>query len=332
MPDDGEVNALLRGFDGPAPDLTPRPSKADLHAQARSLGEAFVRAAASFPTNEDADFAIKNKFGYGLSGERQINNQDARVVGVNGIPEAVHWTPSGYVDWDKTPVTEADMSGQHKDWYVNDPHSLIANRMHDAMARAALAANRDPIAWLGFDPKRSVADIVSGDYDAAGNKHDPKEALLAGEFDRQIDQTYANRLNQSIPETLVHEAIHRGLQRLSDLRPEDFVKAINVPSATPPPSEDFLNTMDAVAGLLAYPSQQSAKGYLDSDENEMLVRQIMDTVMGSPQSHNDAQHGLPDLDQGYRGAYKDPGHLEILRRLQDLAADEIARKRPGGPR
>lgn len=99
---------------------------------------------------------------------------------------------------------------------------------------------------------------------------------------------------------IVHESIHNGLGKLAKRNPEAY------------------NDIRQRTGL--------------SDEN--IVRYIMHTVMGNPEqgegTTGDKQ--IKDAKWLFEESTLADTHKKVLKKLQDLAADEIAKKHPGGPR
>lgn len=73
-------------------------------------------------------------------------------------------------------------------------------------AKAALVANRIPIAKVGFDPDKTNLDTLTG-----------KDANVAGVYSPTKDRMY---VNAEFAEAAVHESIHRGLKMLKKARPD----------------------------------------------------------------------------------------------------------------
>jgi hypothetical protein len=70
----------------------------------------------------------------------------------------------------------------------------------DAYEAARLAVNRSPIAALGYQPRTTNLDTESG-----------SDAAVVGSYSPKIDGIYSNA---AYPSNLVHESIHRGLEKL----------------------------------------------------------------------------------------------------------------------
>lgn len=143
-----------------------------------------------YPTGEEAAYA--QRYGFGQGDPRL----DAYVQGQANRIMATPRRGGGY-----TPFSGAE---------IEDPVSAV-NELpmqhpapfgtQDVYARAALAANRIPIAKLGFDPGRMVQDVT------------PQETNIAGLYDPKQDAIYFHNPT-GIRSTPVHEAIHRGLEIL----------------------------------------------------------------------------------------------------------------------
>lgn len=89
--------------------------------------------------------------------------------------------------------------GKIKNWDVR-------RELGPVFAQAALAANRNPIAALGFDPNRTVMDIML------------KKGTLGGAYLPSGDAIYAN-VSDTDPSSVVHESMHRGIKRLKEYSP-----------------------------------------------------------------------------------------------------------------
>jgi hypothetical protein len=169
----------------------------------------------------------------------------------------------------------------------------------DIYGQAQLGVLRSPIAALGFDPRAAALDTKTG-----------KEVSLAGIYSPKSDNLYAN---VAFPSTLVHESVHRGLEKLRG------------------------------AGVLTPALEKRLP------EEEMIVRFIMSSEMGDPEKEHGA-NGSKQRNQSlmeFGRDLKDPkapgewlvpsaktqaAHLDALKELTDKAAAYYAKQRPGGPR
>jgi hypothetical protein len=105
----------------------------------------------------------------------------------------------------------------------------------DRLYTAAIAANKSPLAGLGFDPRHFVATAPQ----------DEKRMTAAGAYMTKPDMSW---IDEKFPSTYVHESVHRGLEMLT--------KAGYL-AATP------------------QEAKTSGKIYVAGDGEEMIVRGIM---------------------------------------------------------
>jgi hypothetical protein len=254
-----------------------------------------------YPTDEEAEFAKKSGFEYGSPFAEEIGGRSARVLGRVGdiysgergapleksfgrkfIPEGAY----GHMYDTLAKTFDDPRLAKHID--LTDPQNKeVASGLKNIITRGALAANRDPLATLGFDPHRTVMDVVT------------RGSGLAGQYDIKTGSIYVN-LEVPSGEALVHESIHRGVEMLRSRRPED-VKRIML-------------------------------GRTFSDED--IARQIMRTVMGDPETGSgpEADKQIAHAKWNFEEGPFASSNQKILKQLQDLAAEEFAKKRPGGPR
>jgi Large polyvalent protein associated domain 23 len=231
-----------------------------------------------FPTEGDALNAIKQGFGYGTGLEPYINAEVARIYKTQKLPtsgsleEAQH-APSDNVDL--TQFRNLDLKA----------------KVGTVFAQAALAANRDPIAGLGFDPSKIKLQTGVG------------KSTIAGFYDPKDDETWLNAF-KDYRQAAVHESIHRGLNILRKESPE---------------AKEILQKMKE----------------RNRDQEEFLVRHIMDTVMGNP------EEGLGEAarDQvvtsrrifGEHSVLHD-ANLKDITRLREIAIQLHKDRRERGPR
>lgn len=259
----------------------------------------------TMPTNPDADFANANGMFYGQPWERYATNKDARVLGTDGHPVAGKFGGGNeLLNPAASDVDLENMSGMRP-----GVSRAIGQRLHNIYTRAALAAQRDPIATLGFDPRHASMDIVTADTNPInGRFNSGKDTPVAGMMNPITGEAYVNNIIGDMAETLTHESIHRGLEGLANMRPADFMNAL---------------------GDWTFKGEKPTSPFqwLDSEENENLVRYIMQTTMGPTPNPN------KPLDEEAAQFYRsDPARLQRLQRLQALAAETIAAKHPMGPR
>lgn len=167
---------------------------------------------ASYPSNDDADYARKYQYGYGSGNEPYLNNERARVVGQQFpsfapgqkgqkvlIPDSAEGMGLSQVAGlgNTSPMVDLTTPG----------NKGIQSDVNNLMMRAALAANRSPVASVGFDPSKVALDTVL-----------PKmgDPIVGGVFNPKSDSMYSVAPEDSI----THEATHRGLAQLRKAYPE----------------------------------------------------------------------------------------------------------------
>lgn len=185
-----------------------------------------VSPMASFPSHEDADFANKYDYGYGRRTEPYMENKLARVLGAQGALNTP-FQPRSLFELGLGPDQGAAVAAHPPNFTnvdLNDPkNASTAAGLKDTYARAALAANRDPIASLGFDPSKMTADLGAkgSAVNVSGSYLPSKDSIW---FSANDDR------NSNIPSTPVHESLHRGLNMLrDDPRGADAYNQLGVP-------------------------------------------------------------------------------------------------------
>jgi len=224
----------------------------------------------NYPTSEDVDFARKYDYSYGQPWAPEFEGKSARIQ--MGDPN-------------KTPY-EAMRVGAAGSMSTVPPESNQQDPLKDFYAKAALASEGSALAKLGFDPNKAAVDVLS----------DPKKYQIAigGLYQPKDDKVYANAY---YPSSIVHESIHRGIQKLQE---------------SPHWKPEF---EDLVKG----------------NDNEMLVRHLMEEKMGNPE----VGFGDKERDKArflYNGSLLDDKRRKLLNQMEEAAANLIAQKRPGGPR
>lgn len=213
MPDESYltqiVNALKAPFTGAQAATTPQVTLAP--------------PLASYPSNEDAEYARKYGFGEN-SNEPFLNNQATRVLGFanKGIadlpvklkkgqtPAAPVFIPESGAGRSLTNdlLTAADDPSRSsivgpQTNVIGVPKPELQGKLDNVMMRAALAANRSPIAAAGFDPNKTVVDALIG------------QSTIGGAYLGSTDNIYSKP-----DDTIVHESTHRGLQKLREQYPD----------------------------------------------------------------------------------------------------------------
>jgi hypothetical protein len=262
---------------------------------------------ASYPSSSDADYA--RKYGYSEGNENQsfLDNQSMKLLGHN-------YTVSGQSDLfpknnkktqtlatpqqnifipesgEGKSLTELTQPGNGQTINPQDPaYSDLKGNLNNRMMQAALAANRIPIAGLGFDPNQVTVDALL------------KHPDVGGVYNPNTDNVYTNTDG---PDSIVHESIHRGLQKLREL----------------------------------YPDQ--TKTLLDgnhSPDEELIVRHLMQEQAGDPEGKRGAYANADNAqrEQGmwaYNKSYLSSDYNDSLKQLQELAIDAMKnRGKRAGP-
>jgi len=279
-----------------------------------------------YPTKEEAEFAKSVGLGYGKSWERHFMDQNLRVYGESG---KAGWLPQPLFQAGKTSPEAFKQAFVHGDPKTFDFQQLspeAKQRMGDVVARAALAAGRDPIATLGFDPQKSAfsmqkqATTLGGftlAYDPTKKITTPKQMKEARIPDTPIYINQAHNEVLDAPSVMVHESVHRGLQLLFD-RSQEAVHEYN---------KMFDRWADARSKVQALKES-------DADPNELLVRHIMRTTMGNPEQwHSMGQLVRNDQIEAAEEFFQDPKNLASVAKIQAMAAKEVAKLHGGrGPR
>jgi len=263
----------------------------------------------SYPDDAQAEFAKKNEFGYGSVADPYINQQTARIwAHINSIPQGKGKppkeivTPYSGVGRTTQEIMAAIADAKHVD--LNAPQYRAArDRIGQTYTKAAIAVEGSGVAKLGFDPKQIVADVsgvqtsLSGAYTPATDPNTGKRFPDA-DTDPATGQIYANVADPSV---LVHESMHRGLDQLRQRNPEAAKIMASLPL-----------------------SEESVVRYL-------MIRHAGDAerfISGTEREDKGRNAALAAVSNSYFG----PGYQAKIDRLEELAAEEVAKKRPGGPR
>ena len=271
-----------------------------------------------YPTSEEADKAIESGIGYGTPHEDYINNQTARVLGRNfqerasatiegGRLTSMQKEGTGFAPIESPSLAYVTSEKAFKD----NPTRAVENLdpetqkiIHNVFARAALAVGRDPIASIGFDPKNTLINVLTGRIN---------KAAVAGQTDE--GRMYTNVHHQET--STVHESIHNGLEKLQN----GLYKGDD---ETPAKYKEIIN-------------KHLNRDALTHEQNELVVRQLMRTVVGLKEAEdptaNVAKQQIADAKYRFEESPALSGKYSgMLKDLQNLAASAIARKHPMGPR
>jgi hypothetical protein len=169
-----------------------------------------------------------------------------------------------------------------------------ADRLADEFTKAAIVSKRVPIAGLGFDPSKVVVDLKMDDI---GRSTIGGAYMAPGPEGKGSDATYANFQGAG---TMIHESIHRGLEKLRER------KDLRGAFANLPADEESLTRyiMYKHAG-----DPEGDAGNLDAKQRADAIRMFEDT-------------------NGKTWAR----YEEAINKITKAAQDEIKKRRPGGHR
>jgi hypothetical protein len=242
-----------------------------------------------YPTSDDVDFARKNDYSYGQPWAPEFEGKSARLL--TGDPNQV-------------PIPATTLGS-------NIPIDRRGSNMaplEDYYAKAALASERSALAKLGFDPNKAAIDVGTN----------PANVSVLGQYKSSkggTDQIYANART---PSTLVHESIHRGIQKLKDSpfwKPEfnDF---------SPATANDELLVRHLMQSRMGDPTVPEFKSYMPNYDFKQPVQQ------GSGRELEATARALFDPNQSSLAKSRQ----KTLDAMEAAAANYIAQRRPGGPR
>jgi hypothetical protein len=252
----------------------------------------------SYPTNADAENARHYGFSQGNENQDYLDNQKARVLGLTG-EYAAQVAPPPSLPQTNPPLPQPDPrkqflpisgNGQTLDSVINplaskvvDPSTVdLSDKTNNVMMRAALAANRSPIAALGFDPSKVIMDTKMG-HSSLGGAYNAKP----------FDSIYTN-LNPD--DSVVHESTHRGIQKLRELYPDQVNKIMN--GTESPPEETIVRWLMHSQGG----DPEGNSGMEDAKERQNAI----DTY-NSPYIGNDYKNNLNQLQELAIEAMKNRG-------------------------
>jgi hypothetical protein len=230
----------------------------------------------TYPTKEEAEFAQRQGYAYGQGSEPYAKEQQYQFL--SGDPN-------------KEPLETRNIPAEQlKDFKQKYPEATGA--LSQYYMRAQLAVEGSPLAKLGFDPTKVAVDVT----------RKPEDVNILGMYSPSKDDIYSNVYSAS---TIIHESIHRGIQKLKESEFWD------------PEFKDI------------------TKGQME----EYVVRHLMETKMGNPEKAEEVPGpegvGRQQRDRARYLFTKGPmaqDYTGKLERMEKAAADYIAKKRPGGPR
>lgn len=236
-----------------------------------------------YPSTDDVNFARKQDYSYGQPWAPEFQGQSGKYV-----------SSSNYNPGTDSPPASNTYGGPRHEKFLNIAKDLWPD-LGDIHAQAALAAQRSGLATLGYNPNKTSLDVYK-----------PEGVLVSelGAFHPGYDYIYANART---PNTVVHESIHRGIQKLSESK---YWK---------PEFNEFLH----------------------NPMNEMVTRYLMQSKMGNPEQ--DALN-IPKgyMDEGkkqreearwmFTKSSQASARNKLLDEMEAAAAQAYADKRRGGPR
>jgi hypothetical protein len=258
-----------------------------------------------YPTDADAKTAIDNQFGYGKGNEDYIRGEHAQVLGMTD--KKGNFSPLSRADIGSD-ATFSGMADQNVDM-TKFKNIDTLNKVNTTMTRAALAVNRNPVAAMGFDPRRTILDIATGQANLAGS-YNAVARREGGGVTPQSDDVPVDKIWSNLPDSradeassVVHESIHRGIEKIRLSREGDtLLKSMGV----------------------------ADRG---SNAEEMLTRYMMVKYAGDPEGHIASKtEDIKQRQQGLDFVEKlNPGMAEKVDRLMELAANQLKNRRPRGP-
>lgn len=262
-----------------------------------------------YPSAEEGKFAKEVGLGYGKTWDNYMQEKVARVMSressfqVKGKPPAL--TPSAIFEetaMQRKSIPEAaklilDPKASNVIDLTKKENSWVKENLDQAFSRAAIAVGRSGLATLGFDPSKVAVDAISG------------LTTLGGVYQRNLDRpsnepaigmntAYDRGMNSGGPSTVVHESLHRGLEHLARRNPE------------------AAKLMDSIP-----------------HHEEFIVRYLMATKMGDPEKTTGAMNERllhpTQREQALKMFSKED--ITKIKKLEDMAAQEVVKKHPRGP-
>lgn len=227
---------------------------------------------ANYPTDADADYARNYGFGNGNINEDYLNNNKARVLGGTTPNKTfIPFSGAGHTLSALTSATNDPKASTVVD--LNDPkNSNLQGDLRNLFTKAALAANRNPIAAIGFDPERVTLDSLLSGKATYGGAYDPKS---------EVDGIYSTI---DPTDSVLHESIHRGLKKLRDQYPNETQKAFQ-----------SLPSEESVVRWLMYKNGGNPEGGSDAPVAEEQKQKAIGQFTGAAGPSNEAVNQLQEL-------------------------------------
>lgn len=170
---------------------------------------------------------------------------------------------------------------------LNERAPQTKRLMRDYYARGSLASKRSALAALGFDPAEVAADVTRPIH----------TVNIAGSHSNLDNKIYANA---DSPTTLMHESIHRGINRLKD---------------TPYWRPEF--------------DRFNSREWSGHHNNEMATRYLMARRMGDAELNRQQRDEAVYKFEKVLGSERD---LKLLKEMEMAASRYLASRNPRGPR
>jgi hypothetical protein len=239
---------------------------------------------ANYPTTMDADYARKYGYGYNSPSEPYLNNKMAHLLGEKERWNVGKGYDSSHYYADKSAGKSAQYltspaNGVDVDLTKRDPlNPDLRGVMDNTYMRAALAANRSPVASIGYDPTKFNVDPYSGPLS------------IGGMYTSNNDQGWSG---VAPTDNLVHESTHRGMELLRRAYPEE-VKKLKLP-----PEEMVVRyLMQSKAGNPEWEAAETYKNALGVDSSLGEQQQMQAKQMfNDPYVGKEYQKNLNDLNE-----------------------------------
>lgn len=255
----------------------------------------------TYPTPDDAENARSVENSYGSGNEAYTEGRQAHVLSAKDAKDESTQT--------RRPIGLDDLRwAEKRNAVVVNPDSGGNVEGTPATAelyeKAQLAINRSPIAALGYDPRHINLDVKS-----------PKDMNIVGLYSPGSDQLWANA---HYPDVVVHESVHRGLEKLRQAKDDDDKPIV--------PKELWSKL---------------------PDDEEYIVRYIMARHMGDPEKGGGPSNDKQRAEALYKFSAKSDNPKEddvramttysksrrdALEELNKIASRYLLSQKPGGPR
>lgn len=259
-----------------------------------------------YPSDFDAEEARRHGIGYGSVAEPYIDQKTTKVYGevrtsTKGKGKAATTTDTFYADSAEGRTVSQVLNA------VNDKAKSanidltkpefkgVRDRIGLTYTKAAMAVEANPLAKLGFDPKLIMMDVSNVKTNLSGAYRHPEKDKQGFEVGEGM------YINATDPSTVVHETMHRGIRMLKERSPR---------------AKELLDSLPDFGG------------------NEMVVRYMMAKHMGDPEKvdpfgkEDKQRKAAIDMFENRFGKE----YVKKVNEVLKIAEDEVAKKRPGGPR